>query len=69
MDDQIEEVHAFCFEGVVENEMREAWWVKDDAVGAEIRRWFREVQRRASTGELDVWAETPKGSVTPVIVL
>ena len=69
MDDLIEEVLDLWFEGVVENEMREAWWVQDEAFDAEIRRWFREVQRRASAGELDVWAETPKGSVAPVIVL
>ena len=69
MDDLIEEVLDLWFEGVVENEMREAWWVQDEAFDAEIRRWFREVQRRASAGELDVWAETPKGSLAPVIVL
>ena len=69
MDDLIEGTLALWCEGVVENEMREAWWVQDEAFDAEIRRWFREVQRRASAGEFDVWAETPKGSVAPVIVL
>ncbi len=28
MDDLIEEVLDLWFEGVVENEMREAWWVQ-----------------------------------------
>ncbi len=69
MVDQIEEVLAFWFEGVVENEMREAWWVQDDAFDAEIRRRFEEVHRRASAGELDAWTETPKGSLALVIVL
>ena len=41
MDDLIEEVLDLWFEGVVENEMREAWWVQDEAFDAEIRRWFR----------------------------
>ena len=69
MDDQIEEVLAFWFEGVVENELREAWWVQHDAFDAEIRQRFGEVHRRASAGELDAWTETPKGSLALVIVL
>ena len=69
MDDQIEEVLAFCFECVVENEMRESWCVQDDAFDAEILRRFGEVHRRASTGELDAWTETPKSSLALVIVL
>ena len=69
MDDLIEEVLDLWFEGVVENEMREAWWVQDEAFDAEIRRWFKEVQRRASAGEVDVWTEIPMDTLAPVVVL
>ena len=69
MDHQIEEVLAFCFEGVVENEMRESWCVQDDAFDAEILRRFGEGHRRASTGELDAWTETPKSLLALVIKL
>ncbi len=69
MDDLIEGTLALWCEGVVENEMREARWVQDEAFDAETRRRFKEVQRRASAGELGAWTETPKGSLAPVIVL
>ena len=69
MNDHIEEVLAFWFEGVVENEMREAWWVQDDAFDTEFRRRFGEVHRRVSAGELEAWRETPRGSLALVIVL
>ena len=49
--------------------MRELWWEQDEAFDAKIRQRFREVQRRASAGELDVWTEIPKGTLAPVVVL
>ena len=69
MDDLIEEVLTLWFEGVVENEMCEPWWVQDEAFDAEIRQRFREVQRLASAGELDVWTEIPMDTLAPVVVL
>lgn len=69
MDEQIEEVLAFWFEGVKDGEMREAWWVQDDAFDDEIRERFGDLHRRGSAGELDNWTESAKGALALVIVL
>ncbi len=47
----------------------EAWWKKDPAFDAEIRRRFLEVHAAVARGEHEAWRATPRGALAYVIVL
>jgi len=69
IDAQINAVLDFWFDGVVEGEMRAAWWEQSDDFDTEIRETFGETHERAAAGALDHWADTPEGALALVIVL
>ncbi|MEO1091587.1 MAG: DUF924 family protein [Pseudomonadota bacterium] len=48
---------------------REAWFVADAAVDAELGRRFGDLPDRACGGGLASWAATPKGALAQVLVL
>ena len=45
-----------------------AWWMRGGA-DAEIVERFSEITQRASRGEFDAWAETPRGRLALIVVL
>ena len=49
--------------------LRDAWFEKDPAFDAEIRRRFLAVYERAATGELDDLANTSRGALALIVVL
>lgn len=48
---------------------REAWFKRDDAFDAEIRRLFLPALEAAAAGQLDAWAEMPQGALALLILL
>ncbi|AHY54963.1 hypothetical protein BJS_04479 [Bradyrhizobium japonicum SEMIA 5079] len=48
---------------------RDAWYKRDDAFDAEIRRRFLPLWKRATAGELASWEESDEGALALVIVL
>lgn len=56
-------------DGTVDPEVAKRWWKKDPAFDQVIRERFGEAYARAARGELDDWAQTPRGRVALVIVL
>jgi uncharacterized protein (DUF924 family) len=48
---------------------REKWFKKDEAFDQAVAKRFADVCRRAATGELDGWQDTPRGCVALVIIL
>ena len=56
-------------EGDVPDETFARYWRKDAAFDAEIRERFGALHARAGRGELDAWADSPRGRVALVIVL
>lgn len=56
--------------GDVPDPARQArWWTKDSAFDAHLRERFGALLERAARGELDDWAETPRGALALVILL
>jgi uncharacterized protein (DUF924 family) len=53
----------------VEETTSKRWWKKDPAFDDLIREKFGDDHARAARGELDAWAETPRGRVALVILL
>lgn len=51
------------------NETRSRWFTKDPAFDARLRDRFGEAIGRGARGELDAWAETPRGALALVILL
>jgi uncharacterized protein (DUF924 family) len=45
------------------------WWGKDPELDAQIRAEFGETLAAAKAGQLDAWAETPRGRLALIIVL
>lgn len=45
------------------------WWGKDDGLDAEIRARFGATREAAKAGELDAWAEQPRGRAALIIAL
>lgn len=45
------------------------WWMKNDAVDAQIHERFGQLHQEACDGKLDDWAETPDGALALIIVL
>lgn len=60
-----QEVHDFWF---VETRP-EAWWTRDPAFDAAIRRRFAALHGQAGRGELWAWRATPRGRLAEIIVL
>jgi uncharacterized protein (DUF924 family) len=50
-------------------ETRQRWWKKDPAFDAEIQRRFGDLHAQACRGELDDWADTPRGALALIILL
>lgn len=48
---------------------QQRWWTKDPAFDAHLRERFGALLERAARGELDEWAETPRGALALVILL
>ncbi|MDX2201430.1 MAG: DUF924 family protein [Hyphomicrobiaceae bacterium] len=48
---------------------RPAWWARDDAFDAEVRRRFASLHARARNGELEGWRAEPGTALALVIVL
>src|SRR4051812_43562097 len=48
---------------------RDAWYERDDAFDAEVRRRFLALWQKAVAGELSSWEETDEGALALVIVL
>jgi len=72
--DEISSVIDFWLGPTVETdevapEIRARWWSKDPDFDAEIRSRFGDSYARAITGELDSWADTPRGRLALVILL
>jgi uncharacterized protein (DUF924 family) len=71
MDSRIDEVLSLWF-GVADQapEARQKrWFVADPAFDDELRRRFGDTLGAAARGELDAWADTPRGALALVIVL
>lgn len=60
-----EDVLTFWFS----EEVRQKWWVKEDAFDAAIRERFAAGFEAALAGALDGWATTPDGALALVILL
>ena len=45
------------------------WWTKDPGFDAHLRERFGALLERGARGELDHWAETPRGALALVILL
>lgn len=73
MDEQIEEVLKFWFEPPPEGEERphsvELWFEKSAATDREVERRFGKLVVSAKAGELDSWADTPRGRLALIVVL
>lgn len=48
---------------------REIWWMKDDAFDSAVRDNLGALHERAAAGELDGWADDPRGCVALTILL
>ena len=48
---------------------RDAWYERNDAFDAEVRRRFLALWQKAVAGELSSWEETDEGALALVIVL
>lgn len=73
-DDLIDDLLGFWLgtpdpDGAVSDETFGRYWRRSEAFDAEIRERFGELHARAGRGELDGWAETPRGRAALVIVL
>ena len=44
------------------------WWIKRDETDRAIRERFEAVVRQAARGELDAWAESPRGRLALIIL-
>lgn len=70
----IDEVLSFWFgeptdDGMARPEVQQRWWKKDAAFDASIQARFGATFERAVRGELQDWADSPRGRVALVIVL
>lgn len=65
MDEETRELLDFWFSPA----MRPRWFDSTPALDGEIRGRFEALWRRAAAGELEGWAETPRGSLALAIVL
>lgn len=67
MDIGPDDVLAWWFDAGDDPQKR--WFVRSDAVDAEIRDRFGDVWAKAAGGELDSWADTPRGRLALIVVL
>jgi len=68
MDTEINAILEFWF-GPAPGEKRDIWFERSDAFDAELRTRFGDVHDRASVGECDHWADTPKGALALIVLL
>ena len=65
----MEEVLRFWFGEPGGEPPSEMWFTRSEETDREIRERFGELLERARRGELDDWAETPRGALALVILL
>ncbi len=73
-DPQVEELLSFWFgdgddDAVVAAEQSSLWWKHDAATDREVRERFGALAARAAAGDLDGWADTPRGLLALVLLL
>lgn len=56
-------------EAVTAKEKQRLWWGKDAAIDEDIRACFGDALERAGRGELDHWADTPRGSLALIVLM
>jgi len=71
---QVEELLSFWFGDRVDDaeaadEQAQLWWKHTPAADAEVRQRFGALAEHAAAGELDGWADTPRGLLALILLL
>jgi uncharacterized protein (DUF924 family) len=74
MDERAEELLEVWFgtldeDGIAPPDRRKRWFAGDPAFDEELRRRFGDLHEQACAGELDRWAQTPRGRLALVLLL
>ena len=56
-------------DGRLANQRASLWWSKSDATDADIRQRFEHLVNNAGAGDLDQWADTPRGRLALILLM
>lgn len=73
MEDEIRQIHQFWFGEIAGDwcaeDRNSLWWYESEAIDAEIQARFGVAHRRAVSGDLNHWGETPGGRLALILLL
>ncbi len=64
-EDEIENILTFWFQDCTP----EQWFMKNDAFDADLKKKFGKLVDKARAGQLDAWADTPRGILALILLL